>query len=258
MAVEARRGCGYRKIGGLYLVSSGIALPCCKLPLLLHVCPTCSQGVKQTRGWTWIDPVKLFIGPTLAHTPDACADPARAPYCPAADLGAMGRAGLLWIGERFYPSPSHFVAESDSLGISRRLSALPRDLEIGKTWVFLAHPKACNVNGEWQAGVFRIFKPERVEKIVKQSDFDVIVTEQAARGIVSRQEFPVRADATPEVANVCKAFNADLRRGIIWVPVPDDDPDHKGTAYDDDAHEHTNGNGEGALFVHRGFDSGAP
>jgi hypothetical protein len=159
----------------------------------------------------------------------------------------MGRAGLLWIGERFYPSPSHFIAESDSLGISRRLSAIPRDLEIGKTWVFLAHPRADFVDGADAAGVFRIFKPERLERIVKQSAFDIIAGIQEKRGNVipldiDAEAFRVLLPATPaEVLETIKAYNSDLKRGITWVPVPDDDPDHKGTAYDDDAHEHGNG-----------------
>jgi len=238
MAVEARRGCGYRKVGGLYLVSSGIAVACCKLPSLLKTCPTCSGGIKQTRGWTWIDPAKLFA---FAD----CTEPPLAPHCPMNNIAeAIGaRAGLLWISSQFYPSPSHFVAEADRLGISRRLSALPRELEVGKTWVFLAHPKACVIDGEYQPGVFRVFKPERVEKIVKQSDFDIIAAIQERRGEV----IPLAADdpRTPEVLNVIKAFNADTKRRIIWVPVPDDDPDHQGTAYDDDAHE----NGNGWLFT---------
>lgn len=35
MAVEARRGCGYRKAGGLYLVASGMGSPCHRLPIPL-------------------------------------------------------------------------------------------------------------------------------------------------------------------------------------------------------------------------------
>ena len=54
MAVEARRGCGYRKVGGLYLMGGTGGMPCCKMPIPLHVCPTCHGGIKQTRGWSWI------------------------------------------------------------------------------------------------------------------------------------------------------------------------------------------------------------
>lgn len=60
MAIEARRGCGYRKVGGIYLVGGGIGVPCDRLPYPLTVCPCCSQGVKQGRGWTWVTVGKLF------------------------------------------------------------------------------------------------------------------------------------------------------------------------------------------------------
>lgn len=62
MAAEAKRGCGYRKVGGLYLVAGKTGAACCKLPLPLTVCPCCGQGIKQTRGWTWVDPSKLMAG----------------------------------------------------------------------------------------------------------------------------------------------------------------------------------------------------
>jgi hypothetical protein len=60
MAIEAKRGCGYRKVGGLYLVTFGAGRHCGKMPIRCAVCPTCNQGIKPTRGWTWIDPVPLF------------------------------------------------------------------------------------------------------------------------------------------------------------------------------------------------------
>ena len=62
MAVEARRGCGYRKVGGLYLMGGTGGMPCCKMPIPLHVCPTCHGGIKQTRGWSWIDPQPWIKG----------------------------------------------------------------------------------------------------------------------------------------------------------------------------------------------------
>ena len=62
MAIEQKRGCGYRKVGGLYMVGGGIGVPCDRLPYELTVCPCCSQGVKQSRGWTWIDVAKFFQG----------------------------------------------------------------------------------------------------------------------------------------------------------------------------------------------------
>src|SRR6266478_6075780 len=105
MAVEPRRGCGYRKVGGLYLVSGGGGVPCDRLPIRLDVCPVCSHGFKQSRGWTWVDVFGLIGGDhmvpsfTVGET-IACADDRRCPLC--YNVKAVGKAGLLWIGEKFY------------------------------------------------------------------------------------------------------------------------------------------------------------
>jgi hypothetical protein len=77
MAIEAKRGCGYRKVGGTYLVSGGLGMPCCKMPILLKTCPCCGHGVKQSRGWTWIDPKEWLKGECTAGrvTPKWVGDP---------------------------------------------------------------------------------------------------------------------------------------------------------------------------------------
>jgi hypothetical protein len=201
MATEPRRRCGYRKVGGLYLVSGRLGGPCCKLPIPLKVCPTCGGGIKQTRGWTWIDPKRWLQG--------ECTDKER--MCAAADPTALGeRVGLLWIGERFYPTVEHFQAEAAWLGISRRITAIPRGFEVGKHWVFFAHPKAvlAPTDDDLMAlgpGIFRIFLPERIEKIVTETE-----------------------------AQDTEAMDALRERGITPVIVPDDDRDHRGSVYDDD------------------------
>jgi len=200
MSVEKRRACGYRKVGGLYLVSDGPAMPCCKLPIILHVCPTCHGGIKQARGWQWIDPRPFLAGECTGTMSGAC---------PAANQEALGDVGLIWIGTAFYPTPAAFIEEARCMGISRRITAVPRNFRLGEIWVFLAHPKVQQVINEagvaeWRAGVFRIFKPERIEKIVTESQLD---DEQ-------------------EMARLHEA-------GITPVAVPDADADHRGSVYDD-------------------------
>jgi hypothetical protein len=114
------------------------------------------------------------------------------------------RVGLLWIGAGFYPTATDFMAEAEVMGVSRRVTAVPRGFELGKTWVFLAHPKIKQTsNDDWIGGVFRIFKPERIEKIVTQ------------------------AQAQDEAE-----MNRLVEAGITPVVVPDDDRDHQGTVYD--------------------------
>ena len=203
MAVEPRRGCGFRKVGGLYIVGGKLQDDCCKLPIPLHVCPTCAQGVKQTRGWTWIDP-----RPWLT---ERCS--LRKPLCPASTPELLGeRVGLLWIGRAFYPTPGAFQHEAAIYGVSRRIAALPRGFKLGEHGVFLAHPEAVWIDDQetrphgWPRapGIFSIFKPTAFEKIVTET--------QAA-------DHDLMDDL--------------LKRGITPVIVPDDDPDHQGTVYDE-------------------------
>jgi len=176
---------------------------------MLHVCPTCNQGVKQSRGWSWIDPRPWLEGPC-----------AKGKYgwasCPAFDPERFGeKVGLLWIGERFYSTPEDFVREGHAMGWSRRIRRIPRGFEVGKHWVFLAHPKVKMVAGypggpldTWQAGIFHIWRPTRVEQLV--TDLDALDAEK---------------------------MEALEKRGITPVIVPHTDPRHQGTVWDDDKAE---------------------
>lgn len=195
MAVEAKRGCGYRKVGGLYVVGPSSGDSCCKLPIPLHICPTCAQGVKQSRGWSWIDPRPWLRAACVVNKS----------FCPAADPALLGqRVGLLWIGRAFYPTTGAFMHEAATHGVSRRISGVPRGFKLGEHWVFLAHPEAVWIEEHKGPGIFSIFRPTAFEKIV---------TETQARDV---------------------DFMADLsRRGITAVAVPDDDKDHQGTVYDE-------------------------
>lgn len=227
MAVEPKRGCGWRKIGGIYLVGGGAAVPCDRLPIPLDICPCCGRGIKQARGWTWVDVGKLVQGPHCVGDSNlGDSVPCReAEFCPlCGNPESLGRAGLLWIGEQFYKTVGEFLAEGATLGFSRRISAVPRGFEAGKTWVLLAHPKAvvkpcepCRKTGGVGVpikkcgqcggrvflrlpGVFYLWCPSRIEKILPES----------ARG-------------SEEAAELEK-------RGIVPVFVPDGDPDHQGNA----------------------------
>ena len=214
MSVEAKRGCGFRKVGGLYLVSDGRGVICDRLPIPLEVCPTCGHGIKQSRGWTWVD-VAALVGLHLQ-----CNDDFPCPLCMAP--GELGKCGLLWIGEKFYKTPREFDAEAEALGVSRRVAAVPRGFKVGKTWILLAHPKAIiryvprlepvgpldtpDERKEFP-GIFKVWRPQRIEKILAESQ----------RGGAEHMD--------------C------LEKGITAVFVPDHDRDHQGTAYDEEASE---------------------
>lgn len=146
---ESRRGCGYRKPGGLYLVSGRTMEVCGLLPIVLDVCPTCNAGIKPTRGFTWVDADKLL---DAAGVPaDGPAIPYIRPHgtdehtvgCPLAR--PVGRAGLIWIGEAFYATPAAFMDEAEQMGVSRRIPAVPKDFQVGQTLVLLAHRKGTSV-----------------------------------------------------------------------------------------------------------------
>jgi hypothetical protein len=176
---ELPRGCGYRKPGGFYLVSDGQGDPCGRLPIPLKRCPCCGEGVKFSRGTTWLDPRPFSKFP--------CAFETCRTDCTMRDPELYGRRVmekcstdkqveaalkdfrsnfrfenvrvvgegknrvveahfphvlLLWVGEKFYPTTEAYLQEADRLGISRRINSVPRNFEPGSTWVWLAHINA--------------------------------------------------------------------------------------------------------------------
>jgi len=169
------RGCGKRKIGGLYLVGDGISFSCDRLPYNLELCPTCGSGLKQQRNFQWIDWYK-YAG---KHNKCEC----EAPGCPICKpIEGEKKYGLLWVGNKYY-TPQAFVEESLKHGISKRIPWVPKELELGKTWILFAHPdagetkkkgKQRNLDGEQveereeHPAIFYAFKPKRVEKLVKE------------------------------------------------------------------------------------------
>lgn len=228
MAIEQKRGCGYRKVGGLYMVGDGIGVPCDRLPYELTVCSCCGQGIKQARGWTWVDVAKLFQGP---HEVGSIEDPEsdhRIPQFCDCSLGlcplcsrpeTMGKAGLLWVGEKFYKTPAYFVKEGVEMGFSRRIKAVPQGFKVGETWVMLAHPAAIpggsadtglyedDTDNPAKPGIFYVWLPTKLERLFLESQRN-----------------------SPEV-------EASEKRGISSVFVPDDDVDHQGNVHDDLARE---------------------
>ena len=200
-SVESARGCGYRKKGGIYLVAGELSEPCPKLPIELHACPTCGGGIHQTRGFTWILPHPLLEpGPHGSEEHDN--------VCPLGEVMFANhwhhgeKAGLIWIGAKFYATPEAFMKEAQTMGVSRRISTVPRDFKVGKTWIALAHPKAvpgeCEHGapagnpcancpkgesaGEWRGGVVTFFCPVAREYIVKGDETEEDLDKLEERG----------------------------------------------------------------------------
>lgn len=220
MAIEAKRGCGYRKVGGLYLVSGKLGESCHRLPFELTVCPCCGQGIKQGLGFTWVDPAQLFKSPCDGFQTQTierhCA------HCIVCDPRLLkgAKAGLMWVGGKFYPKPEDFLKEGAAMGISKRINAIPRDFKVGETFLFLAHPKAVHtqndppvqregengqmemVTDEYAPGIFSVFRPSAVEMLITEK--------QATKTKLKELE----------------------KRGITPVVVPNNDPDHFGSVHD--------------------------
>jgi len=141
-------------------MSGGLAAPCGRLPLPLTVCPCCGAGIKPSRGWTWVDPKPLFDGKDCGiekHDSAACS------VCPIGDenLARMeGKMGLLWIGEKFYPTPRAWTDEVRRMGVSRRIPAVPREFKLGETWVLVAHRKAIEKECQECRGTEFLPKPD--------------------------------------------------------------------------------------------------
>lgn len=203
VSAEGRRGCGYRKVGGLYLVCDGPGVECGGLPLVVETCPTCSAGIKPTRGWTWINPKALF------PEREQCGQPWCA-TCPANERPE--RSGLIWVGTQHYATPADFTREAQKVGVSRRISTLPKDFKVGETWIFLGHrrgmPARCTNSGSsprvpggpvcfkdcklcegtgtmYVPAIFHIFRPSRIEQIVgpEKDERDDDIQRMRKRGI---------------------------------------------------------------------------
>lgn len=223
MAQEAKRGCGYRKVHALYLVGRYIPMECDRLPLPLERCPVCGMGMKFTRAPMEINPHRLF-GPhddigKIAWT-TICRDRIRPCHvCDPPDDAAY----IMGVGEKYY-TPESFAREAVEQGISKRIAAVPKKLVLGKTIIYLSHPKAVEVKepavlqqamaiaggdeqqrprlleaekAEHKLGIFCAFVPQAVEMLIWESE------------------------ATPEYLEQLG------KRGILPVILKDGDKDHE-------------------------------
>lgn len=176
--VERERGCGYRKSGGIYLVTGVTSGSCGKLPYPLSVCPCCGGGVKFSRGFTWITS-DLFTGLSCLFEKNGCGN---------CVLNQEGEGlGLMWVGERYYHSPQDFQREAGTMGISKRISQVPHKFKVGKTWIALAHIKAISFINPDQSvtftpGVFMLFRPTAIEYIVRGNESNDELKDYEKRG----------------------------------------------------------------------------
>jgi hypothetical protein len=207
--VEGKRGCGYRH-NGLYLKSDNTDwMGCGKLPVAIDKpCPVCGSGIRITRGLQKVN-WKILSQNNPCKTPDECS------HCLA---NVTEYAWLMSVGEKFYKTPGDFTKEALEMGISKRIHAVPRGFKVGESVVLLCHKYAVT---EWQEveiplgsvtedmrreeslfdknvetgtvkkmvptfhqGIFAIFKPTRLEYVVKGDETDAEIERLIERGIV--------------------------------------------------------------------------
>jgi len=198
--IEAMRGCGYRTMGSTYIEGIGLARPCDRLPFKLEDCPVCGNGIKFSRGYQWISWLEF------AGIHKGCSYPKRCPLCDPQPTAL--KYGLMWVGKKYY-TPHSFVKEAMTFGISKKIAFIPKELEIGKTWILLAHQEADRIlvpadevpkkrrkkltkdqtlDGMTELkvpAIFYAFRPSRVVKIItkKEAEDPKIVENLMKRGI---------------------------------------------------------------------------
>lgn len=218
---KERRGCGFRKAGGLYLVGPPFGSVCDRLVFKLVPCDICGKKHEHNRGLSRVTGKEVFH---YSHDVDlkteAAARGEEPPgfsslcecndECPACNPQTE-TAGLMWVGRQHYPKYQDFCEEAVKLGVSKRVANIPSWFKVGETWVFLAHiecaPHTVPASTEslmpeetiLVSGVFRAFVPQRIEKVMNESEAAELTDEEV-------QELE--------------------DQGVEVVTVPDSDPDH--------------------------------
>ena len=116
MAVEQRRGCGFRRAGGLYVRGNVAGAAVDWLPFCIPF--------RQTRSLQWVTSEALLA---------TCADGGTSIF------RSHRRIALCFVGAKHY-SVDSFVKEALAQGVSRRVSTIPKDLKPGDP-IALAHPQ---------------------------------------------------------------------------------------------------------------------
>lgn len=205
---ESARGCGYRKPGGYYLrLDEGITIQCGALPIPLVACECCGEGVKPSRAPSWKQARFFKRKCELSYC-----------RCEMRNTGINSLPDdepilLVWIGKKHYPTKEQFIKETHSMGISRRLNAVPRDFKIGETWVMLAMqdvpiPGKYDENGEpvTQHEAFFFFKPDRIEYVCHDEDSEKAESEEFIDNLHNRGIQPIRVKRDVEARHEVTLF----------------------------------------------------
>jgi hypothetical protein len=174
------RGCGKRKPGGLYLIGDGAGIDSAWLPKRL-VCQHCGlASLKPSRNIQKFYPARLF--PELDSENQVSVWPGL-PTFAKEDI-----AFAITVGELHYPTPEDYISEAKQQGISRLVRVIPHNFELGKTWVFLIHPKAFEnqdmLGPAFEPGIIAMFRPKEIQYVTTGDETPFQIFEIEKRGIV--------------------------------------------------------------------------
>lgn len=181
MPSEERRGCGYRQIGGLYLVCDPLELiECDRDPkeTVLERCQCCGRAFKFSRS------IQTFAAKIVLGTHDGkeCTCPKKCLLCNPPDDATTY---LMWVGRKWY-TPQSFKEEARRMGISKRIGpkSIPRDFVIGKSVVYLAMRSIHEdpETGEKKDAVFVAFRPSRIEAVVSEDEDEEVIKKLEEKG----------------------------------------------------------------------------
>ncbi len=226
MAQEAKRGCGFRHVGSVYLVGDGVWGNCDRLPMEIKPCPGCGHFMRPGRALTSFNPQTYF------KDHKGCGDNkfSHCLVCQPADEAAFIQS----VGIQHYPKASDFSEEAHRLGVSRCVNwkKLPKGFKLGVTPVYLSHDLALETmldpETQPEAEPLPGFEPDkkkhkrdpnqprlldapRVEK--KPAVFMVFIPQRLEKLIYAK-------DATP------KALKEMEKAGITPVVIANGDKDH--------------------------------
>lgn len=201
-AYEPIRGCGYRKVHGLYLVSPGMATACDRLPLPLTACECCGTIPRFNRSISRFN-LSKYAG---MHEPCICS-----PYCSICrPFPDDPPAFLMWVGKKYYTMES-FHREAVSMGVSKRIPFIPVEFQLGRSWILFAYQDALEtVTGisprkvKKQDAIFLAVRPQRIEYLLWESE------------------------ATPE------ELSRLIEQGITPIVIPNDGDAHKNSRKKDE------------------------
>lgn len=101
----------------------------------------------------------------------------------------------MWVGIQYYDTPRTFMAEAAAIGISKRISTLPKECKPGETWIALAHKKGLVHHSDKENGkpghseiecvpaIFMLFRLQKIQYVVRGDEDDEQLERMSNRGI---------------------------------------------------------------------------